>query len=81
MCISMLSKRSTGEKELLSAEKRFSEASRNKKIAHPLKIRGGIQKYSTVPPWLQIALPLIDAVTGAPESAFPPVSSEVVSLE
>lgn len=34
--------------------------------------------YSTVPPWLQPQLPLIDAVTGAPDPAFPPDGSEVV---
>jgi hypothetical protein len=28
--------------------------------------------YSTVPPWLQLALSLIDAITGAPGGAFPP---------
>ena len=35
--------------------------------------------YSTVPPWLQCwALPLIDALTGAPGRLFPTCSSEVV---
>ena len=28
-------------------------------------------QYSTVPPWLQLALPLIDAVTGVTGAAFP----------
>ena len=36
--------------------------------------------YSTVPPWLQTSLPLVDdTVTGAPGRPFPTVSSEVVS--
>ena len=50
-------------------------------IPSPETIRGGIQslQYSTVPPWLQrTALPLIDALTGAPGRPFPTCSSEVV---
>ncbi len=36
--------------------------------------------YSTVPPWLhRKAMPLIDALTGAPDGAFLPHGSEVVS--
>ena len=45
----------------------------------PLKDQGWDTKYSTVPPWLQLALPLIDALTGAPGGAFPVRSSEVVA--
>ena len=45
-----------------------------------LKDQGWDTKYSTVPPWLQIALPLIDALTGAPDRAFLPDGSEVVSI-
>ena len=46
----------------------------------PWRNRGGIQKYSTVPPWLRrSAPPLIDALTGAPGGAFLPHGSEVVS--
>jgi hypothetical protein len=37
----------------------------------PLKDQGWDTKYSTVPPWLQLSLPLIDALTGAPGMAFP----------
>ena len=39
----------------------------------PLKDQGWdtIIMYSTVPPWLQLALSLIDAITGAPGMAFP----------
>jgi len=43
-----------------------------KKETPPLKNQGWDTKsYSTVPPWLQHKLPLIDAVTGAPGMAFP----------
>ena len=49
------------------------------KIPTPEKIRGGIQKYSTVPPWLRQMPSLIGAVMGAPIRAFPPGGSEVVS--
>ncbi len=52
---------------------------RIKKESHPLKDQGWDTKYSTVPPWLQPQLPLIDALTGAPVRAFPPGGSEVVS--
>ena len=48
------------------------------KKAHPLKSGVGYKMYSTVPPWLQQALPLIDALTGAPDPEFPPDSSEAV---
>ena len=34
--------------------------------------------HSTVPPWLQQMLPLIDALTGAPDRLFPTDGSEVV---
>ena len=51
------------------------------KNTHPLKrIRGGIQMYSTVPPWLRQKPSLIGALTGAPVRAFLPCGSEVVSL-
>jgi len=33
--------------------------------------QGWATKYSTVPPWLQQMLPLIDALTGVPGMAFP----------
>ena len=49
-----------------------------KKSPSPDEHQGWDTKYSTVPPWLQIALPLIDALTGAPDGAFLPHSSEVV---
>jgi hypothetical protein len=56
----------------------FSEET-NKIIIPPLKDQGWDTKYSTVPPWLQIALPLIDALTGAPGTSFPMLGSKVVS--
>jgi hypothetical protein len=58
----------------------FSMGEGIKNTHPPIKIRGGIQKYSTVPPWLRIASPLIVALTGEPGMAFPPYGSEVVSI-
>jgi hypothetical protein len=52
---------------------------RYKKYPAPDQNQGWDTKYSTVPPWLRIASPLIDAVTGAPVRLFPTGSSEVVS--
>ena len=42
-----------------------------KKFPSPEQNQGWDTKYSTVPPWLQLALPLIDAVTGVTGAAFP----------
>ncbi|MBQ3146751.1 MAG: hypothetical protein IJB91_03375 [Oscillospiraceae bacterium] len=50
------------------------------KNTHPLKAQGWDTKYSTVPPWLQLVLPLIDALTGAPGGVFPPRGSKAVSF-
>ena len=59
----------------------FSDSGeRYKKYPPPEQNQGWDTKYSTVPPWLLLAKPLIDALTGAPGGAFLPRSSEVVSL-
>ena len=72
-------KEDLGQKSRCSAGKMFSEVTKEK--SHPLnKIRGGIQKYSTVPPWLRQMPSLIDALTGAPGGPFPTFGSEVVSV-
>ena len=64
------------------AENIFSELTKTKNNPTPEKSGVGYKMYSTVPPWLQIALPLIDAVTGAPGLPFPTVGSEgVVTLQ
>ena len=52
---------------------------RYKKYPPPEQNQGWDTKYSTVPPWLPLAKPLIDALTGAPDRPFPTDGSEVVS--
>ena len=52
---------------------------RYKKYPAPDKIRGGIQSIPRFHPGYSRWLSLIDALTGAPDRAFLPYSSEVVS--